>query len=62
MLQACVSGAMELASVEAAANLINLNYHVYTNKQAEAIDVVGAFNDLVHGEKKKKCGEPTAHK
>lgn len=42
-----------LARVWAAATLINLNYSVYTNKQAEAIDVAGAFNDLGHREMKK---------
>lgn len=43
----------ELASAQAAANLINLNYSVDTNKQAEATDVAGAFNDLEHGGRKK---------
>lgn len=45
----------------AAANLINLNYPVYINKQAEGTDVVGAFSGSVRGEEKKR-GEPTAHK
>lgn len=55
MLQTNLSRGTELASVWAAAKLINLNYSVSTNKQVEALDVVGASNDLVHGEKKKAC-------
>lgn len=50
----------ELASVWAAVNLINLNYSVYTNKQAAALDAAGASDGLALGE--KKGAKATAHK
>lgn len=50
----------ELASVWAAVNLINLNYSVYTNKQAEALDAAGASDGPALGE--KKGVKTTAHK
>lgn len=50
----------ELASAWAAVRLINFNYSVYTNKQAEALDTAGASDGLALGE--EKGAKATAHK
>lgn len=60
MLQAHTARGTELASVWAAADLINLNYSVYTNKQAEPRDAAGAFSDLAR--ERTKPGKATSHK